>query len=362
MRIRLLSAIAIGTLLLPACAAGTVTNSSEEAEIQLEQSDIAPPHSDISDVVEGALPSVVNVRVTALIGGELGQGQGSGVVIDPEGIILTNNHVIADAVEVTVAFTDGRRPTEGVVIGRVPEKDLAVIEVEEDDLTAIEIGRSSALRLGDPIAALGFPLGLGGDAATAQPTVTAGIISGQGRSIQPQGSPVPLEGLLQTDAAINPGNSGGPLIDLNGRLVGINTAAAGAASAENVGFAIAIDSALPVIEEILSEPPEERAWLGVSLFPVDSAAVAVQLELDENVRGALITAVFPGDPAETAGLSAGDVIVEIEGEEIGSPEDVSEALREFSPGDTVEVAVVGDDGSRTVEVELGQRPVPAETP
>lgn len=361
MHTRLLALIAALVLATTACAAGIISGSSEEAEVELEQSNVAPPHSDISEVVERALPSLVNVRVTALVDGQIGRGEGSGVIIDESGIIVTNNHVIADAVEVTVAFTDGRKPAEGVVVGRVPENDIAIIEVDENDLTAIEIGRSDALRLGDPVAALGFPLGLGGEAATARPTVTAGIISGRERTIQPTEGPT-LEGLLQTDAAINPGNSGGPLIDLNGRLVGINTAAASAGAAENVGFAIAIDTALPVIEEILSEPPEERAWLGVTLFSVDSAAIAVQVGLDADVRGALIGEIVPGDPADAAGLQPGDVIVEIDGQEIGSREDVTEVLKDFSPGDTVDVSVVSSSGSRTVEVELGQRPVPAENP
>jgi len=194
-------------------------------------------------VVERVLPGVVNVRVEAL--GR--SGAGSGVVIDREGTILTNNHVVAGASEVTVVFNDGRHdePLRGEVVGTAPERDLAVIRVDADDLTPVELGRSGDLSLGDPVLALGFPLGLG-------PTVTQGIVSGLERTIEPSGGPR-LEGLLQTDAAINPGNSGGALVDAAGRLIGINTAAAG--FAENIGFAIAIDQAQPVVEEILNQPP-----------------------------------------------------------------------------------------------------------
>lgn len=351
MRIRLFSAIAIGTLLLAACSAGTVTNSSEEPEVQLEQSDVAPPHTDLSDVVDEVLPSLVNVRVTAAsrdpFGNvQIGEGEGSGVIIDQSGFVVTNNHVVQGAVEVTVVLTDGRR-LDGRVIGCVPERDIAVVKVDETGLEPISVGRSSALKLGDAVVALGFPLGLG-------ETVTAGIISGEARTIEPQGGPR-LEGLLQTDAAINPGNSGGPLIDLNGNLVGINTAAA--SGAENVGFAIAIDGAIPIIEEIINEDPGERAWLGVGIqASIDSSATASQLGLDADVRGVLIQA-FPDEPADEAGIESGEVIVALGGEEITSAEDLTRTLREFAPGDQVDVRLLGPQGSRTVQVTLGERAV-----
>ncbi len=309
----------------------------------------SPPDSAVADVVEEVLPSVVNVRVQGFSG--LG-GQGSGVVYTSDGVILTNNHVVEGASEVSVVFNDGihNQPLEGVVVGTAPERDLAVIRVSADDLNPIDLGRSSELRLGDEVLALGFPLGLGG------PTVTRGIISGLERTVEPLGG-ARLEGALQTDAAINPGNSGGALVDMNGQLVGINTAGASAAFAENIGFAIAIDQAIPVIEEILSKPPEQRAWLGVSIAQVDSDLAASQLGLPAGTRGTLVVEVVPDGPADDAGLREGDLIVSLNGDEITSTEDLTASLAERDPGDVVDVEVIGSGGeSRTVSVELGQRP------
>src|SRR5215210_8564578 len=199
---------------------------------ETETTEAAPQAAPLSiaDAVERVLPSVVNVR-TLTFGG--GKGEGSGVVLDRGGIIITNNHVIEGTTKVTVAFNDGKhvRPLPGTVIGTAAERDLAVIRVRATDLVPLALGRSSSLRLGDPVIALGYPLGFGG------PTVTQGIVSGLDRTVEADGPR--LEGLLQTDAAINPGNSGGALVDRAGRLVGINTAKAG--SADNIGFAIAID-------------------------------------------------------------------------------------------------------------------------
>jgi S1-C subfamily serine protease len=305
------------------------------------------------------------VRVTAVAfdpfgEAQIGEGQGSGVVIDSAGVILTNNHVVQDATEVDVIFTDDREPLEGEVIGTVPEKDIAVIRVDADDLTPIEVGRSSGLRLGDDVVAIGFPLGLGGV------TATKGIISATDRNIRvgTGGGPLPeaLEGLLQTDAAINPGNSGGALVDVAGRLVGINTAAARAGSAENVGFAIPIDEAITIAEEILGEPAEQRAWLGVQIQSVNSSAVASQLGLDPSVRGALIAGIFPDGPAEGAGLEQGDVIVRAAGEDVTSAEGLTRALTQVDPGEVIEVTFLRGGSERTVEVEAGARPVTFERP
>jgi S1-C subfamily serine protease len=321
--------------------------------VDFEQATEPPPRSETADTIEEVLPSVVNVRVRSVtfdpLGGEQrAEGQGSGVVIDSKGIIVTNFHVVRTAVEVNVAFPDGRN-LEGHVVGAAPERDLAVIKVDADDLNPIEIGKSESLRLGDDVIAVGFPLGLGGGA-----TVTKGIVSSTSRTIEPQGG-VRLGGVLQTDAAINPGNSGGALVDGNGRLVGINTAAAGAGAAENVGFAISIDSALPVIEEIISEPAEERAWLGVDIHIPLTPDVAAQLDLPVT-QGALVSGTFDGSPAEAAGIEAGDVIVAIDGEQIDDNTALAEILADRDPGDRIELRVVGPGGERTVEVELDQRP------
>jgi len=350
-------------LLLSACVSFTArTDDGPEAvpDVDLQQDGAPPPRSRTADVVERVLPSLVNVRVSGLsqtgLGGET-RGQGSGVVIDSDGVIVTNNHVVQDAVRVRIYFQDDHDPVDGVVVGTRPDNDLAVIKVPTTGLTPIEIGSSDSLRLGDDVIALGFPLGLG------SPTVTKGIVSGKSRNLDvPRDAgqePVNFEGLLQTDAAINPGNSGGPLVDTAGRLVGINTAAAGAASAENVGFAIAIDAALPVIEEILAKPPERRAWLGVGIDVVDPL-LADELGLDPDQTGALVTQVVRGAPAADAGLEAGDVIVAIEGDAVETPDDLTRILTDFDPGETVTVEIVDAEGRDSVEVTLEQRPVPPE--
>ena len=342
-------AVMLGGCSLEAARDAAVDEVASE-QLDLTQSDAPPPRSPVAEVVAEALPSVVNVKVTSVNDVGLGRGEGSGVVIDRRGVILTNFHVVSGAVNVDVVFNDDHGRMSGRVIGGIPERDLAVIRVDADDLDPIEMGRSSNLRLGDDVIAIGFPLGLGG------PTVTKGIVSALDRNIDAGTEGLELQGLLQTDAAINPGNSGGALIDRAGRLVGINTAAATASAAENIGFAIAIDEALPVIEEILSEPPEERAWLGVSIASVDSSSDAAQLGLDLDVRGAAITLIFPNNPAEEAGLGEGDVIVRVGDEVVASAEDLTSALAGFDPGDKVEVVVVNQEGTKTVEVTLAQRP------
>jgi S1-C subfamily serine protease len=204
----------------------------------------------LPDIISKAMPSIVSVKTVTTVGpfGQPAQAQGSGVVIRRDGIILTNAHVIENASQITVTTSDGNRSFQADLVGSDPEHDIAILQVPADDLTPITLGSSDQLRLGDKVVALGFPLGLG-------TTATQGIVSGLDRTVQVSDGPFDakqLTGLLQTDAAINPGNSGGALLDSDGHLVGINTAAASASSAENVGFAVAIDRALPIINELLN--------------------------------------------------------------------------------------------------------------
>jgi S1-C subfamily serine protease len=325
----------------------------EVGSVDLDQSEATLPPSDTAKVVQEVVPSVVNVRVTALTQDpfgdvQQGQGEGSGVVIDTDGVIVTNFHVVSGAVDVEVVLNDGRK-LEGRVIGGDPEHDLAVVKVDAENLDAIELGSSKNLRLGDDVIAIGYPLGLGPSV-----TVTKGILSAEGRTIDPQGAEAPLTNMLQTDAAINPGNSGGALVDSAGRLVGINSAAAGAGTAENIGFAIPIDSAIPVVREILDEPPEQHAWLGVTLQPL-TPVVAAQLDIPVD-QGALITSVLTGSPAEEAGLEQGDVITAVDGDEVPDADELIGILGGKDPGDEVELDVVSSSGERTVTVTLEQRP------
>ena len=350
-----LAAVALVAVLLAGCSGGDEEATPLQTSTQVvtvtepaagETTPDASSTGSLADVVERVLPSVVNVRTKSFGGGE---GEGSGVVLDRAGIILTNNHVIEGTTSVTVVFNDDRhpRPLAGTVIGTAPERDLAVIQVAANDLIPLSLARSSSLRLGDAVFAVGFPLGLGG------PSVTSGIVSGLDRTID--GSNGKLTGLLQTDAAINPGNSGGPLVDRLGRLVGINTAGVRLAEAENVSFAIAIDEALPVIERIRNETPATQAWLGVAFNSVETDAAAVQLGLDASVRGAAITVVYPGGPGEAADLAVGDVIIAADDVPIDSAADLTKLVATRKPGDELDLELIDSRGPRLVTVEVTRR-------
>jgi len=349
------AALALVSVLLAGCSGGdeesgpvpTATQTVTVSEPALaETAPDAAAAGSLADVVERVLPSVVNVRTKSFGGGE---SDGSGVVLDRGGIIVTNNHVVEGTTSVTVVFNDERhtRPLPGTVIGTSPERDLAVIRVAATDLIPLRLARSSSLRLGDAVFAVGFPLGLGG------PSVTSGIVSGLDRTIDgPNGK---LTGLLQTDAAINPGNSGGALVDRLGRLVGINTAGVRLAEAENVSFAIAIDGALPVLERIRNQTPATQAWLGIAFGSIDSDASAVQLGLDASVRGAAVTVVYPGGPGEDADLAVGDVIIAADDLPIDSAADLAKLLAARKPGDELDLELIDSRGPRLVTVALERR-------
>ena len=309
----------------------------------------APPPStagSIAEAVQRVLPSVVSVRTTSFGGGE---GEASGVIFDRNGLILTNNHVVEGSTSVTVSFNDDRHsePLDATVVGTAPERDLAVIRVQADDLEPVLLARSSALRLGDAVIAIGFPLNLGG------PTVTTGIVSGLDRTIE--GRNGDLTGLLQTDAAINPGNSGGPLVDRAGRLVGINTAGIRQADTEGIGFAIAIDEALPVIARLSEATPSSEAWLGISFSSVDSETAAVQLGLDSSTRGAAVTAVYPGGPGAKADLAVGDVITVADDVPIRNGSALQRLIAQRKVGDELDLELIDSRGPRLVTVKLARR-------
>jgi S1-C subfamily serine protease len=300
-----------------------------------------------ADVVARVLPGVVNVKTVGLDGSK---GEASGVVIDRHGVIVTNNHVVRGARSLTVSFNDGRHEhaVPARVLGTAASRDLAIIRVELDDLIPVPLGRSSKLRLGDSVLAIGFPLDLGGG-----PTVTEGIVSGLDRTVHADDGP-DLQGLLQTDAAINPGNSGGALVNAAGRLIGINTIAA--TGAENIGFAIAIDGARPVIDELRGKPAGSQAWIGATFDSVASSADAVQLGLQPETRGAAVVAVFSATPASRAGLQEGDVVVAVGGKAVRSAADMDKAVASHEPGDSLVLDVVDQSGPRRAGVKLVRRP------
>jgi S1-C subfamily serine protease len=307
----------------------------------------APAGASTADVVARVLPGVVDVKT---IGPNGRRSEASGVVIDRRGVIVTNNHVVRGARILTVSFNDGRhkQAVQATVIGTAASRDLAIIRVGLDDLTPVPLGSSSKLRLGDGVLAIGFPLDLGGG-----PTVTRGIVSGLDRTVHADDGP-DLEGLLQTDAAINPGNSGGALVDSAGRLIGINTIAA--TGAEDIGFAIAIDGARSVIDELRGKRPGSQAWIGATFDSIDSSAAAVQIGLQPDARGAAVVAVLAAGPASKAGLREGDVVVAIDRKPVRSAADINKALAVHKPGDVLALEVLDQSGPRRTAVTVARRP------
>jgi serine protease Do len=257
------------------------------------------------------------------------RGAGTGIVISPDGYIVTNNHVVEGATRVTVSLSDGN--TFGAtIVGADVQTDLAVLKINADDLAYLHFLSSSLEQLSvlDPVVAVGNALALPGG-----PTWTTGVVSNLGRSIE-QNNGVVLNGIVQTDAAINAGNSGGPLLDTAGQVVGINVAIA--SDAENIGFAISTDTAVPVIESLIAKGRVLRPWLGVSVATVTPT---VQRYYDLSVgSGALIISVTTGSPADNAGLKIGDVITKLDNEGIRTADDLVSAIDSHQIGDKVSIA------------------------
>ncbi|HEY3237922.1 MAG TPA: trypsin-like peptidase domain-containing protein [Acidimicrobiia bacterium] len=288
--------------------------------------------TDVRAVLAKVEPSVVAIAVT----GRQGGGQGTGIILTPNGEVLTNAHVVEGArtIRVTVFGENDSRRAE--LVGLDSSNDLALVRIQDaSGLPAAELGSSASLAVGDDVVAVGNALGLRGD-----PSVTRGIVSGLGRSLDS------LTSLIQTDAAINPGNSGGPLVDAGGRVVGINTAVAGRGG-QNIGFAIPIDGARPVIERLRTgAPARATAFLGITTS-----------DTEDGSRGAQVIEVTAGGPAASAGMRAGDRIVEIAGVPVvGSSELVGILRQQLAPGQQVPVKVMRDGSEVALTVTLGERP------
>ncbi|WP_214368143.1 S1C family serine protease [Pseudonocardia sp. H11422] len=295
------------------------------------------PLSPVEAVAQRVLPSVVQLRVE----GQRTAGEGSGMVLSADGLILTNNHVIEVAASggtVIAVFQDGRN-APATIVGRDPNSDLAVIRAQNiSGLTPVELGNSESVRVGQQVVAFGSPLGLGG-------TVTTGIVSALDRAVSVGGdsgaSEATVLNALQTDAAINPGNSGGPLVDMQGRVIGINSAIAttGAQGGSiGVGFSIPINQAKRTAEELERTGKATRAVLGVSLT----------VGGPRNGTGAVIGEITPGGPAEQAGLRAGEIVTRVDDRIITDGNELVAAIREHAPGDQITLTV----GDRQVTVTL----------
>ena len=304
----------------------------------------------VARVAEAVLPSVVQIDVDIDAADELlTDGNGSGVVYRSDGLILTNNHVVAGAAGVTVVFSDGAREVAEVV-GTDPLSDLAVLRVEQEGLTAISVADSSELQIGELAVAVGSPFGLEG-------SVTAGVVSALSRRVDVDGpdGPVSLYNSIQTDAPINPGNSGGPLVDGKGRLIGLNSAiltTGATAGNAGVGFAIPVNIAVEVAEELIAGGQVRYPFLGVTGLDL-TPQIAERVGVD---RGALIDLVEPDTPAAQAGLQVDDVVVAVDGEPVDGMDDLVLAIRRAEVGETVVLRYRRGGVEREAEVTLTERP------
>ena len=276
------------------------------------------------------------------------QTTGSGIVITTDGYILTNHHVAGDAEKLTVTFSDNRE-YDAELVGSDPRTDIAVIKIDATGLKPATIGKSDAVEIGEWVLAVGAPLNL-------KSTVTAGIVSAVGRDIniiRDQGG-LSIEDFIQTDAAINPGNSGGALINLNGEVIGVNTAIATSnRSFIGYGFAVPIDLAKKVMDDIVAHGKVKRGYIGIGLGSVD-AGTAEAFGLDRP-QGVLINSVMPNTPAAKADLKEGDIVLSVDGQPVNRPNHLQSLVARKHPGDTVALAVRRNTENLTIRVTLGER-------
>jgi len=319
--------------------------------------------SPVAIVAHNVLPSVVNIQTEATIrqravdqfydpfgffGGRersyTSQALGSGFVWSNDGIIVTNNHVVEGASRITVNFQDGSQAAARL-IGVDPDSDLAVLRVDSKGLTAATIGTSSDLLIGETVVAVGNPFGLSG-------TVTTGVVSALGRSVPSKEAGRTFTDFIQTDASINPGNSGGPLLNIEGKVIGINTAIY--AQAQGIGFAIPVDRARKVIQDLLRYGQVHSAWIGAvtaTLTPEEAKRLGIH-----TTRGAVVARVFSGSPAQTAGLKPGDIITSVDGRPVDSREAFSTYTATAAANQPVSLAITRDGSPRTMKVRPGEPP------
>ena len=273
-------------------------------------------------------------------------GLGSGVIISASGYILTNNHVVEGADEIEVMLNDTRK-AKAKVIGTDPDTDLAILKIELDKLPVIVLGNSDSLQVGDPVLAIGNPFGVG-------QTVTGGIVSALGRN---QLGINTFENFIQTDAAINPGNSGGALVDVNGNLMGINTAIySRSGGSMGIGFAIPVSTAKQVLESIVKDGQVTRGWIGVE--PQELNAELAETFNIKTKSGVIITGVLQNGPAAQAGIQPGDVIVAVEGKPISNVTELLGAVAALKPGVAAPLTVLRKDNKTEIAVTPGKRQRP----
>lgn len=300
-------------------------------------------------ITEKAMPSVVGITTTSINRNNMfaiptqTEGVGTGIIVDSNGYILTNSHVVSDggATSVNVLFNDGNTDA-GKVLWYDSQLDLAIVKVEKTGLTPAEFGNSDEVRVGDISVAIGNPLGL-----EFQKSVTQGIISGLDRTIKTEQSN--MTGLIQTDASINSGNSGGPLLNKNGQVIGINTAKA--SQAEGLGFAIPINTAKSIVEEVIKNGKYEKVTLGIKGMDLDKYEMATGLDLDGD-KGVYIAEVISGSAADKANIKVGDVITKVGKIDITSMSDLNKVLYSYSKGSNSDIVVIRGGKQVTVNVKF----------
>ncbi len=311
---------------------------------------LEPSELDIRALLDKAQPSVVAIETSNESTSGVFGGAGTGVIVSEDGYVLTNWHVVSSGGDIAIVLPDGSsRPA--VLVGSFPNDDIALVKVQDaTGFVPAELGESASVDVGDPVVAIGNALNLG-----VTPSVTTGIISAQDRTISGEG--FQLRGLIQTDAAINPGNSGGPLIDADGRVIGINTAILG--DAQNIGFSIPIDRVKPLIEQIKEgggEISADSAFLGIRTQSIPDVSTELLDEYGVSAsRGGFIVDVEAGSAAEAADLRLGDVIVAVDGETVTSADQVVDIIRSHKAGDTVIIEFERDGRRESAEVTLGSR-------
>ena len=271
------------------------------------------------------------------------KGTGSGFIISQEGYILTNEHVVHKAEKIKVTLSDGRKFT-GKLIGSDLDSDIAIVKIDSDDLPIVTLGDSDKLRVGEIVVAIGNPYGL-------KQTVTMGVVSAEGRSIPVEGHT--YRNFIQTDAAINPGNSGGPLLNTKGEVVGINTAII--AYAQGIGFAIPINIPKKNIDELIKLGKVRRSWLGVYIQEV-TPEIAEQFDLPEDAKGVLVGDVVKDSPAEKSGIKRGDIITKVNNEEVDSPGELQDKIRDIDIDKKASIEVVRDGKTINFIVKIGEMP------
>ena len=327
------SAVLVAAVLLGTGIAGDDANTPATATTPVSVSADDAKGELVRTVYAAASPSVVSVRT--------GEGSGTGFLVDGDGTIVTNAHVVGDNSQVQVRFTDDGKFHTARVLGVDASTDLAALKVDAGAASGVrplKLADSEDVQVGDTALAIGYPLGL-------DRTATAGIVSGLERDIQaPNG--FSIDKVIQTDAPINPGNSGGPLLNANGEVIGVNSqiaTAGGGNGSVGIGFAVPANTVKQVLPQLERGAAPEHAYLGVSTAPAPNG-------------GAEVGETTAGGPAADAGIQPGDVITEVDGDQVQDPEDVATAIEDDKPGDKVDVKVQRGGAERTVQVTLGQRP------